>query len=42
MINDLPILTPEWLIILKYIAGRFKKQEDCVFLLSKKGLVSRK
>lgn len=42
MVNDLPILTPEWLVILKYIAGRFKDQEDCVFLLSKKGLVSRK
>lgn len=42
MIDDLPILTPEWLVILKYIAGRFKDQEDCVFLLSKKGLVNRK
>lgn len=41
-IDDLPILTPEWLVILKYIAGRFKDQEDCVYLLSKKGLVNRK
>ncbi|HSK73354.1 MAG TPA: hypothetical protein VK892_16760 [Pyrinomonadaceae bacterium] len=40
--GDVPILTPEWLIILKYIAGRFKEQEDCVFLLSKKGLVNRR
>lgn len=42
MIQDTPILTPEWLVILKYIAGRFKDQEDAVFLLSKKGLVDRR
>ena len=41
MIQETPILTPEWLVILKYIAGRFKDQEDGVFLLSKKGLVNR-
>lgn len=41
-INDVPILTPEWLVILKFIAGRFKDQEDAVFLLSRKGLVNRK
>ncbi len=41
-IEDTPILTPEWLVILKYIAERFKDQEDCVFLLSKKGLVNRR
>jgi hypothetical protein len=41
MIQDLPILTPEWLVILKYIAGRFKDQEDGVFLLRKPGLVDR-
>lgn len=40
-IDDLPILTPEWLVILKFIAGRFKDQEDAVFLLSRKGLVNR-
>ena len=40
-INDVPILTPEWLVILKFIAGRFKDQEDAVFLLSRKGLVDR-
>lgn len=40
-INDVPILTPEWLVILKFIAGRFKDQEDAVFLLSQKGLVNR-
>ena len=40
-INDVPILTPEWLVILKFIAGRFKDQEDAVYLLSRKGLVNR-
>jgi hypothetical protein len=40
-INGVPILTPEWLVILKFIAGRFKDQEDAVFLLSQKGLVNR-
>jgi len=42
LIQETPILTPEWLVILKYIAGRFKDQEDGVFLLSKKGLVDRR
>ena len=41
-IDDVPVLTPEWLVILKFIAGRFKDQEDAVFLLSRKGLVNRK
>ena len=40
-INDLPILSPEWLVILKFIAGRFKDQEDAVYLLSRKDLVKR-
>jgi hypothetical protein len=40
-INDVPILTPEWLVILKFIAGRFKDQTDAIFLLSQKGLVNR-
>jgi hypothetical protein len=40
-INDVPILTAEWLVILKFIAGRFKDQEDAVFLLSQKNLVNR-
>ncbi len=40
-IDDIPIITPEWLVILKFIAGRFKDQEDAVFLLSRKGLVNR-
>jgi hypothetical protein len=40
--NGLPIITPEWMIILKYIAGRFKDQQDAVFLLKQKGLVNRR
>lgn len=40
-INDVPIITPEWLVILKFIAGRFKDHEDAVFLLSRKELVNR-
>ncbi len=41
-IDCLPIITPEWLVILKYIAGRFKDQQDAVYLLKKKKLVDRK
>lgn len=41
-INDVPVLTPEWLVVLKFIAGRFKDQEDAVFLLSRNNLVDRK
>lgn len=40
-INGVSVLTPEWLVILKFIAGRFKDQEDAVFLLSRKDLVNR-
>lgn len=40
-INDVPILSPEWLVVLKFIAGRFKDQEDAVYLLSRKNLVNR-
>ena len=40
-IKGVPVLTPEWLVILKYIAGRFKDQEDAVFLLSRPNLVNR-
>ena len=40
-IGDVPILSPEWLVILKFIAGRFKDEEDSVFLLSRKNLVNR-
>jgi hypothetical protein len=41
LINEIPIITPEWLVILKYIAGRFKDQEDCIFLLGQLELVNR-
>lgn len=41
MIQETPILTPEWLVILKHIARRFKDQEDGVFLLRQKDLVDR-
>ena len=41
-INGWPIITPEWLVILKAIAGRFKDQEDSIWLLRQKGLVNRK
>jgi hypothetical protein len=41
-LDGVPIITPEWLVILKHIAGRFKDQEDAVFLLRQKGLVNRK
>ncbi len=40
-LEGIPIISPEWLVILKYIAGRFKDQEDAVFLLSRKDLVDR-
>lgn len=40
--NKIKIVTPEWLVILKFIAGRFKDQEDAVFLLRQKGLVNRR
>lgn len=40
--SGLPIVTPEWLVILKYIAGCFKDQQDAVYLLKQKGLVDRR
>jgi len=40
--NGLPIVTPEWLVILKYIAGRMKDQQDAIHLLRQKGLVDRR
>ena len=39
--NGLRIITPEWLAILKYIAGREKDLSDIVFLLKKNGYVRR-
>lgn len=40
--NGLRALTPEWLIILKYIAGRAKDELDILYLLQQKKLVSRR
>jgi hypothetical protein len=39
--NGLRIVTPEWLVILKYNAGRQKDLDDIVFLLREKTLVDR-
>ena len=36
------ILTPEWLVILKYIAGRSKDRLDILWLLQQKSLVKRR
>jgi hypothetical protein len=40
--NGIKVVTPEWLIILKFIAGRYKDQEDGVFLLRQTDLVNRR
>lgn len=40
--KDWQILTPEWLVILKYIAGRAKDRLDLLWLLQQKSLVKRK
>jgi hypothetical protein len=40
--KGLPILSPEWLVVIKHIAGRGKDHMDCVWLLRKDGLVDRK
>ncbi len=40
-INGYPIISPEWLVLLKWFANRFKDQEDSVFLL-RSGLVNRR
>lgn len=39
--NGLKIITPEWLAILKYIAGRAKDLDDIVFLLKRKSFINR-
>ncbi len=40
--DKIKIVTPEWLVILKFIAGRYKDQEDGIFLLRQKDLVNRR
>lgn len=39
--NDLRLISPEWLVILKMFAGRQKDYDDAVFLLAQKDLVDR-
>lgn len=39
--NGMKILSPEWLVILKSIAGRPKDRDDAVYLLKKKNTVER-
>ncbi len=39
--GEISVLTREWLVILKFIAGRRKDQEDTVFLLSRRDLANR-
>ena len=39
--NGLKVLTPEWLVILKSIAGRAKDRDDAVYLLQRKKTVKR-
>jgi len=39
--DGLPIVTPEWMVILKYLAGRGKDQIDLMWLLREEGLVDR-
>lgn len=37
--NEMKIISPEWLVIVKLIAGRQKDLDDCVFMLRKKNSV---
>src|SRR6266404_4149239 len=37
----LPIITPQWMVILKYLAGRGKDQIDLMWLLREEALVNR-
>ncbi len=41
-INERKILSPEWLVVLKYSAGRGKDRLDLLWLLQQKDLVNRK
>lgn len=40
--DELKIISPEWLVILKQLAGRGKDHLDLLWLLREKGLVDRK
>ena len=39
--NGMRLVSPEWLVILKMLAGRQKDYDDAVFLLKEKDLVNR-
>lgn len=39
--ENLFVVSPEWLVILKYVAGRAKDQLDLLWLLQQPGLVNR-
>jgi len=39
--EKLPIISPEWLVIIKHVAGRGKDHMDCVWLLRQDSLVDR-
>lgn len=39
--DGIPIITAEWMVILKYLAGRGKDQIDLLWLLREEGLVDR-
>lgn len=41
VIKNVPVLKPEWLVILKYIAARAKDDDDYRFLLSCPNMVNR-
>ena len=40
--EGLPLVTPEWMVILKYLAGRFRDQQDGFSPEKRKGLVNRR
>jgi hypothetical protein len=39
--DEFPAISPEWLVVIKHLAGRGKDHMDCVWLLRQDGLVDR-
>ena len=39
--HGFPIITPEWMVLLKYLSGRGKDEMDLMWLLREEGLVDR-
>jgi hypothetical protein len=37
--DEFPAISPEWLVVIKHLAGRGKDHMDCVWLLRQDGLV---